>query len=131
MFVLSIKLFQGVLVIDDFVLEISYDFLKLMDMSPSLIFDLVALLIALILRPSHVEDVLGSGLSKRSTYFLHSLLVDCLKHLFSCLVGLLLEEQVIESASETMHLHVVQEKFVQTGHEFACGGLSVQFGEGM
>lgn len=93
--------------IDDFVLEVPYYFLKLMDMGSSLVLDLVALLVALILRPAHVEDVLGGWFAKRGADFLDCLFVDCLKHLFSGLVGLLLEEQVIETAGEAMHLHIV------------------------
>lgn len=123
--VLRIELVQGVLFVDDFVLEVPYDFLKLMDMGSSLVLDLIALLVALVLRPAHVEDVFGGWLAKRGADFLDSLFVDCLKHLFSGLVGLLLEEQVIEPAGEAMHLHVVQEEFVETGHEFACGSFSV------
>ena len=80
--VLRIELIQGVLFVDDFVLEVPYDFLKLMDVGSSLVLDLVALLVALVLRPAHVKDVLGGWLAKRCAYFLHSFFVDCLR---SCL----------------------------------------------
>lgn len=131
MLVLGIELIQGMVFVHDFVLEVPYDFLELMDVGSSFIFDLISFLIALILRSSHVEDVLWSWLTKRGTDFFHGFLVNGLEHFLSGPVGLIFEDQVIESAGKAMHLHVVQEEFVQASHQLACCCLSVQLSEGM
>lgn len=119
------------LFIDNLILQISNNLLEFMNVSSSFSFNLLSFFIALIIFSSHIVNVFRSRLSISLAYLFDSFIVDGFKHVFSCLIGLLFENQIIKTACKAVHLHVVQEQLVEASHQLTSCGLTIQLGKGV
>jgi hypothetical protein len=86
----------------------------------------VTILIAFVLTSTEIVHVLGNVGTVLSADFSNSVFVGLLDGFSSFGVGFLFEQQVVQAACESVHLHVVQEQFVEAGHQLSSGLFTIK-----